>query len=371
LAYPNFAAATADAGWLAESVRYVRIPAGPHLKRVQIEVALRCNLQCSYCYSVSGPAERTALTGDEVRDILRQSAELGVLSVDFTGGEFFLDPDWESYLQLTNSLGIAFTLHTNGTTLTPRVIEKLRLYLPDVVQVSIDSHEEFVHDQARGKRGALRRTLQGLDRLAVAGMRTRISLMAHRDNLSTIGLTAAYLADRYPRAQINLDRVVAVGGAVQAGNGISARQFWDVVTPLRSNTVTTNKVCESPLGGAFEPECGMAYSYVYITASGEIAACPTMTGREEGRFLGPNIREHSLGDAWYRSAFFNSFRGTNCMNVRSCPSGSTCGGGCRSRAYTETGDVNAPDVVACNLNKNPGKTFIDYLSLYQRVAAPQ
>ncbi|CAM3351868.1 radical SAM protein [Stackebrandtia soli] len=364
--YPEATAALESGGWLAPDVVFRKTRPGPHLRRVQIEVSLRCNLSCSYCYSMSGPGRKQAMSSDLIRSLVEQADAMGVVTIDFTGGELLLDREWRSYVDIAWAAGMDITIHTNGTTITADDVRFFQDRHVSAVQVSLDSHVEEVHDAARGHRGALRRTLRGLDLLTEASVPVRLSLMAHADNVDSLGETIEYMAGRYPKAMLNVDRVVATGGALACDNGLTARRFWQFLTPYLSGNVRAGRVCESPALSDFEPECGVAYSFVYITADGEIASCPTMTSRENPDFQGPDARISTLSEAWYDSAFFNGFRYTNCENVTSCVAGQFCGGGCRSNAYVETGSLTAPDVVACNTNKNRTKVFVDFPTRYAR-----
>lgn len=364
--FPETLARASAAGILSPDTVFRTVPRDPHLKRVQIEVALRCNLRCGYCYSMSGPGRADRLEPEQTFAIIDAADRLGVVEMDFTGGELMLDPQWSHYVERARSYGMAVTVHTNGTLLSPERVATLARLRVAAVQVSLDSHLPHLHDASRGSRGALQRTLTGLDRLRDAHLPIRLSLMAHRDNLETLPETITFLRQRYPRAILNLDRVVATGGAVTGGQALTSREFWTFLTPYLSGSVRAGKVCESPGLHEYEPECGVAYSYVYVTAQGEFAACPTMTSRESPRFAGPRVDTHDLATAWYDSEFFTSFRYTNCENVTRCVAGKTCGGGCRSNAYTETGSVHAPDQLACNLHKNGTPVFVDFPKRYRR-----
>jgi radical SAM protein with 4Fe4S-binding SPASM domain len=366
LAYPGAVSQMAEAGWLGDGAVFRTVPRDPHLRRVQIEVSLRCNLRCGYCYSMSGPGRTAGLGADRVMDLITQADRLGVLTIDFTGGELLMDPQWQDYVTLARSAGIAVTVHTNGTLIRRETAEFLSQEGVRAVQVSLDSHLPEVNDAGRGSRGALKRTLAGLDLLRDSGLPTRLSVMAHKDNMGTLGATITQMAARYPRAILNVDRVVATGGALNCGNGLSAGEFFDFLRPYLSANVRAGRICESPVLADYEPECGMAYSYVYITAEGEIAACPTMTSREDPKFRGPSVSEADLAWAWYDSEFFTSFRYTNCENVRRCSAGKACGGGCRSNAYVEAGYVSAPDVHSCNMHKNSTTVFIDFPKRYAK-----
>lgn len=364
--YPRTIARATDAGWLSPSTVVRTVPRDPHLRRVQIEVSLRCNLRCAYCYSMSGPGRTDQLTSEQVLTLIDAADQIGVVEMDFTGGELMLDPQWSEYVRRARSHGMAVTVHTNGTILT----EKRALLLKELgvaaVQVSLDSHLAEIHDASRGSKGALKRTLNGIDNAYQIGLPVRLALMAQRRNITSLDETITFLQQRYPKAVLNVDRVVATGGAVESGDALTAEEFWTFLAPHLSGSVRAGKICESPGLHEYEPECGVAYSYVYVTAQGEIAACPTMTSRESSQFAGPRVDTHDLASAWYDSPFFTSFRYTNCENVTRCAAGKTCGGGCRSNAYTEFGSVHAPDVIACNQHKNSTKTFIDFPTRYRQ-----
>lgn len=365
--FPQTAAAMQRAGWLDEHVVHRKVPKAPHLKRLQIEVLLACNLSCGYCYSTSGPGRKERLSHREVIDVIDQADAMAVQQIDFTGGEYLMTPGWREQVAHARELGMIVTVHTNGTLLTTSAVEALRELSVAYVQVSVDSHLEEVHDAARGHRHALRRTLAGLDRLHDAGVECRISLMVHRDNVDTMADTIEYFSERYPSFLINIDRVIGTTDAAKAV-GVSNETFWGVVSPYLGERVLPSKACGTDVSAeTFEPDCGVFYSYLYLTAEGEIAVCPTMTSREEARFAGPSIRDTSLWDAWYTNEMMTGLRHTNCENVTDCPAGSSCGGGCRSNAYNDTGRLTGPDYIACNKNKNPGTAFVDFASLYARV----
>ena len=352
-------------GLLDESKTNIRVvPGSPHLKRLQIEVSLRCNLRCSYCYSASGPWRTDRLQSQQVRKLITEADLLGVLSLDFTGGEFLLDPDWRCYVELARAAGMLVTVHSNGTLIKDETARALAELGVASVQVSLDSHIAEVHDRSRGHRGALARTLKGIEHLQRHGLDTRISIMAHKGNTDSLGDSITELSRKFPKTRINVDRVVRTGGAVDAGNGLTAREFWSFLRPYINVNVQAGRICDSYGIDDYEPACGVAYSYVYVTANGEYAVCPTMTSRESDAFRGPLVDEVDLATAWYDAELFTSFRHTNCENVTRCPAGRMCGGGCRSNAYVEEGYVTAPDVVSCNLLKNRTSVFLDFPKRY-------
>lgn len=344
----------------------VKVPPGPHLRRLQIEVSLLCNLHCAYCFSNSGPSRREGMTDDEIERLIDQAHDIGVLAVDFTGGEFLMNPSWAAHVARARSHGMTVTVHTNGTLITDDAARALKAMSVAAVQVSLDSHHASINDAIRG-RGALRRALAGIKALTGRDIRVRVALMAHQRNVATLGDTIAFLRDEVPAVSLTVDRVVKSSASV-GGDALSNAEFWNFIRPLLSPTVEAGRICESSAVNDYEPECGVGHSYMYITASGEYAICPTMTSREHASFTGPSVSDMSLAEAWTQGEVFVRHRNVNCSNVTTCPSGRSCGGGCRSNAYVDGGTVDWPDTVACNVNKNPGVAFVDFPSLYVRTS---
>lgn len=371
LEVPDFVSRCQVLGWLGSDGRpqgRVQVIEGaPHLKRVQIELTTRCNLRCAYCYSESGPLKSSKLELRQVVDILEEAHSLGCLYVDFTGGEFVLYREWREVLAHATRLGLAVTVHSNGTGLSEdnlTYIERSRIRR---LQISFDSHIAEIHDRVRGLIGAFDKSVRAARRARELGIKLRSSLMVHRDNKNDVGDMVRWFGKNIG-GPINLDRVVLAGGEKRAGMGISEREFFEAVAPHMSRQIEQGRICESPdvarKLNPIEPHCGVAQSFVYITADGEMALCPTMTSRDRPDFGGPNLSEMGLRAAWLESAYFNRFRFANCANVTTCPSGTSCRGGCRSNAYVETGKIDSPDYVACNMHKNGTHRFVDFAERY-------
>ncbi|MEN0085485.1 MAG: radical SAM protein [Leifsonia sp.] len=364
--------AAVKAGWIDErgvpNGTYVIVERLPHLSRIQIELAVKCNFACVYCYSESGPTRSDALDVPEVRRLLTEANELGVVAVDFTGGEVLIYKGWQDVILHARSLGMVVSVHTNGLLLTERNVDFLRRAGVRSLQVTVESHHADVHESVgRGTRVSHTRVIEGVRRAKEAGLNIRLAALVHRKNIDHIGESARWFYREF-KTPISLDRVIATGVPGASSLAVSESEFWEAVAPLLGiGAASADRICDTSAPtahGAIEPECGVAHSFVYITADGYISLCPTMTHREDGRFSGPNLRETTLERAWYESELFTLYRGINCENTSVCPAAAACGGGCRSNAYTTTGRLTAPDVISCNTFKNPDRTFVDFLGRY-------
>ena len=349
---------------------YVRVPSKYRLRTVQIEALLRCNLSCPYCYCSAGHARQERLEEEQMQRVLEDAARLGVSIIDFTGGEILLLPYWKELIEGARALGLRVHMHSNGTTLTERNVDFLKQQGVEHVQVTFDSHMAADHDASRGLRGAFEKSLAGMGLLKRAGITTRAALMVHKSNLAYFPQTYNFfskIADSF-----GYDWIAPFGSErTSMSHGVTPKEFFEATAQLRDEgyVVANQRPCGREVGRApndYEPDCGIGYSYLFITATGEMAICPTLTSRESlEQFNGPNLRDISLYDAWMGHPYFDKHRHVNCRNVQTCPAGQSCRGGCRATAYVVSGgDLSSPNVIECNQRKNATSHYVDFLARY-------
>lgn len=158
---------------------------------IQIELTTACNLRCSYCYRKSGPNEpEDRLATSRLLEILVVLLNNGLHSVELTGGEPLLHPN---FVQIVNFCGERFSLIgllTNGTLITESLLDKLLPFRDKmVVSVSLDSHIPTVHDARRGRRGAFDKTANAIRLLSQQGFLTRVSMSVDQHNWKDIEST--------------------------------------------------------------------------------------------------------------------------------------------------------------------------------------
>lgn len=337
-----------------------------HLKRIQIELTRLCNLSCPYCYSVSGPSQKTRLTTEKIFEFIDDAYDLGCIWVDFTGGEPLAYKGWDTVLKYANAKGLVCSLHTNGTLLTESNVDKLKNIGIRHIQTSLDSHKAEVHDSSRRMKGAFEKTLRGIKRCQDIGISTKISIVAHTGNKDHYVDAVKYFRE-VVGSKVLIDRVIKAGGELSVGVGLSTREYFNLIQPIIRDGVVEAKVCDNFVVNDIrvEPHCGVAHSFLYITADGEYALCPTMTSRDDPiKFSSPTMDNYSLKEAWENSPYVLDYRGLNCRNTSKCPTAKDCGGGCRSNAYIETGELDSPDFLSCNAFKNFTAAYVDFSSIY-------
>ncbi len=97
----------------------------PLLGQIDIELTERCNNNCIHCCinlpEDAADARSREMGTDFVKDILTQAADLGCLTVRFTGGEPLLRGDLAELYEFTRRLEMQVILFTNGRLITPEL----------------------------------------------------------------------------------------------------------------------------------------------------------------------------------------------------------------------------------------------------------
>ncbi len=153
------------------------------LETVWINTGTLCNITCRNCYIESSPSnDRLAyISADEAFAVLDEARALGVREIGFTGGEPFLNPDFEAMLGRALRLGFAALVLTNAMAPMQRPrdrawLDALRAEFGErlTVRVSLDHYSAARHDEERGA-GAFAKTVEGLDWLAARGFRIAVA----------------------------------------------------------------------------------------------------------------------------------------------------------------------------------------------------
>ncbi|HEY2895639.1 MAG TPA: GTP 3',8-cyclase MoaA [Gemmatimonadaceae bacterium] len=116
---------------------------GRRIEYLRISVTDRCNFRCAYCMPLEGlpwlPREEI-LSYEEITEVVRQLAPLGVSRLRITGGEPTIRPQLSTLIAMLRAVpGIEdIALSTNGVKL-PEMAEELKAAGLDRVNMSADS----------------------------------------------------------------------------------------------------------------------------------------------------------------------------------------------------------------------------------------
>ena len=115
-----------------------------------------------------------------------EADELGYFEFDLQGGELLLQPDkLFQVLEAIKPERFYLYLTTNGYYLDKKMAKKLADYKVSRVSVSIDSMDEKIHDEIRGRKDSWRRAIEALKNVKDAGMDPYLNITVGRYNIGT------------------------------------------------------------------------------------------------------------------------------------------------------------------------------------------
>jgi MoaA/NifB/PqqE/SkfB family radical SAM enzyme len=139
----------------------------PLLSHIDIELTERCNNACIHCY-INQPEKDPILSSREMdthffKAALQQAADLGCLTVRFTGGEPLLREDFTEIFLFARRLGLRVTLFTNARLITPELAGLFKRTPPgQPLEVSVYGMRADSYDAVAAKQGAFEEFWRGI-----------------------------------------------------------------------------------------------------------------------------------------------------------------------------------------------------------------
>lgn len=334
------------------------------LRLVAWEVTRSCNLNCVHCRAAasSGPyADET-----EKKECFRILDEIAAVSkpiVILTGGEPLLREEIWDIASHGTEIGLRMVLATNGTLVTPEVVEKMRSSGIMRVSISLDGASAAQHDAFRKVQGAFERAMTGIKALRNGGMEFQINTTVTRRNAGEIqeildlavGLGAAahhlFLLVPTGRAKEMVDQEISgveyerlLRWFYRKGRdapihlkATCAPHYYRVLRQeagLRGETVDfatygMDAVTRGCLGGT---------SFCFISHRGIVQPCGYL------ELKCGDLRTSSFSEVWKTSDVFQRLRDFSAYQGKCghCEYLKFCGG-CRARAFEATGDYMAEE----------------------------
>lgn len=141
------------------------------LHDVTLELTYQCNLDCFFCYN-DREKPGTPLSLDQYRTLLEDLARMQTLFLMLSGGEPMVHPHFFEIGGMARELGFVVRVRTNGHTLSPRNVERLRHEVdPYMVEVSLHGASAEVHERQTRASGSFERLVRNLRHAREVGLR--------------------------------------------------------------------------------------------------------------------------------------------------------------------------------------------------------
>ncbi len=323
-----------------------------------------CNLECSFCFTSSGPGTTEGdLTVEERAQVLRMILDAGVLRVVLTGGEPFTVPEILDIVAALRERGIGVKITTNGTLLRPPVVARLA-ELGVRLQFSIEHHDPRVNDALMGGRDAWERIFEGMRRARAAGIPCEVKITLQRDNAKGLGplyellheigvekIDASELVplgravDRWSELETDPRDLEAAAREAEAANASGIRVDFSSAR-LKNKEAGVPALCSL---GSPRPRT------VLIDEEGNLRPCAA----SQSFGWRNRVLEHGLLGAWDRIAELGKYRDADSLEgeCRTCDLVAECKGGCRGVAYASWGHGRGPDPYCPRVGRREGRRF--------------
>ena len=323
----------------------------PRIFDLQIELTKQCNERCIHCYlplKDRVTPDASFLDTNEVKRLLDQASEMGVLGVTFSGGELLLRKDLIELLEYARQKDFIINLFSNVVLLTDRLASKLKELNVNQVQVSLYSMDKEIHEAITKIKGSYERTKRGIDLLLKYGIKVVISCPIMKINQSSFKDVQAFADSKGINA--GGDYMLIGQGDLDSSN-LSQRISIEEAEKFLSDMILNNEGYRRSFKSKVENydfrerevngklSCGVGIDTLNVTSNGDIIPCPGWYGYVLG-----NIRKDSLSHVWSHSEKLNHLRDIRLSMFPKCVD-------CEARPYCNM-------CILRNFNENNGDLFI-------------
>lgn len=285
------------------------IKTAPVIQNLQFELSSRCNERCIHCY-IPNKKKDTGIDMplSKVKEIIDEFAELGGLSVTLSGGEVLLHNNVREIINYCRKKDLKISILSNLIILSDDLIPVLQEANIAIIQVSLYSMDENIHDSITQVKGSWRRTKNAIDKLVGADIPVQIScplMKANKEGYADVTRYARSLkikcqTDYIMMAQADLN-------TSNLANRLSVEECRKVIRDIvlndfdyREKTLTQIPPSEEMLfdfeNFKKQPVCGVGFDNCCIAANGDVYPC---AGWQD--YVLGNVYTQSLSEIWNNS----------------------------------------------------------------------
>lgn len=274
------------------------------------ELTSRCNLNCKMCYIHSSQRDRTVaereLTADQWLELGRQAIDAGMIYLLLTGGEPTLRADFCQIYTGLAKMGIILSINTNGTVLTPQMLEMFQQYPPERINITLYGMSQETYGALCGNPDGYELVIHNVRKLKQAGI--NVNLNTTFTQLNVVDMER--IIDFAKEMDVPVSMAAYLFPPVRGGCGtedvflnptelgrISAKFDCMTLKPsvLRSRTEMIRSALNTPRSvpaeGSRAASCTAGRGSFWITWEGKMLPCGMLTQSAD-------VVSTSLLDAW-------------------------------------------------------------------------
>lgn len=329
-------------------------------KAFVLELTMRCNNHCGYCYNVWNAPELayqrecpSEMSTDEVKKtITKLQNEVPISTIGLSGGEPMLRKDLPDIISFIRSRGLQPLLLTNGTLLTEKLVEATMV--GGMYEVPLLSWRPKVHDRMVGRKGAWDAVVEGMMNVHMAGGYLTVVFVATRQNWEDLNATAQ-MAMMLGANELMYNRI-----NVGAANLRFAEELFPTPDMVKENLKILDKLAaehkfQISSGVVIEPCIVDIQRFTHVS----FGWCP-LAGEDSAFIIDPagnirickhspmilgNIKHDNFKDIYYHHPYVEKFRIELPQGCQNCDLElkSMCNGGCKAAAAQAYGSFKHMD----------------------------
>lgn len=344
-------------------LRYYEHRGGPpgFVFYITVEVTHRCNLQCRHCHIGANGRAEDMDTAEALR-LFDQAAALGVRRVYFTGGEPTVHPDLLRMMAAVTQRGMELGLISNGFSLDRGLARELKEVGVKVVAVSLLRSDAKAFDDFTRTPGAFAAAARALASLKEVGV-PRVVMLTIGSQVGLPDGEIDRLIDLATSLGVELgdERMMPIGRAAEAQHPLisdKARyyQYCSHLQQKRQEMQGRTPISSAdPLWFLIDPNGPFSFrgqdsvpdrTAPFCVAGWHMAITPNLDVKPCAflHIRAGSLRTESLDHIWHEAPVMRAIRCKDNLKgkCRRCEFRHQCGG-CRSTAYSITGDLFAED----------------------------
>ncbi|MFZ0547407.1 MAG: radical SAM protein [Candidatus Promineifilaceae bacterium] len=278
------------------------------------EITYRCNERCTHCYlDVLPPGSKLPgeLTTEEAKGVIDDLANLGALTISFSGGEVFLRRDIFEITGYARKKGFAVRFFTNGILIKPAIADKIAAIKPVVVELSVYGADAETHDGITHVPGSFDLTIRAIKLLLERNVRCIIKTPIMKENIHQVDDMKKLAEDLGISFQYDLTLIPKHTGDLSP---LKHRPTDDQLLGFLRERISPETWHLYPQSDEFR-FCSIGMNSLDIGPYGEIYTCVG------ARVTAGNVRQTPLRDIWLESPVWEE---TSSLNLANLPVCSTC-----------------------------------------------
>lgn len=270
------------------------------LRLVDIAITSKCQYNCPHCYPEGFyDKNKKELTPAKIAEIAQEAKELGVIQLNFQGGEPTLDLDRLQHIVTSvDPYSLYISLSTNGFRSKKSDLKRIYEFGVDKLSISLHSGLSEEHDMFVGWQGAFKNALLCAKNSRSAGLEVTFALVVTKDTVRSEGVRKVIDLCIKQKNILDINVAMPVGRWVGRNDVLLKDEDYRWLKRLNKQYPNIRRDLHPHL---FREGCLAAKEIMYINVYGEVFTCPFIHFKlgNAGETPLKKLREKALKSKWF------------------------------------------------------------------------